>query len=309
MIYDDINNLYLDILKKLVEDGQLKGKRRELAFLTFSLTNLDKNILFSPFAQRNWPWILREASDRIFGVENPGTSFRYSKNWENRIEDSGYYSYHYANRLNVQMKELLSKKIQGRDKIVHVWNKDDINLKGRQPCTIIMQPVMEHDDKLSLVVYMRNNDMINIFPSDVFIHSTYFKYWSTYFGYEYKNLYWVATVAYYQKKRDVLQFPQRLLAEWDKDYQSFTETKWDKSLLTELSFKEELEQSARLGSLGSNLIDEIGAFSVPYAQEWYMIMLLAEFKAAGKKDEFKEVFSRTWHTEFNFIKDSITPPK
>lgn len=310
MIIDDINAGYLEIIKRLSEEGIVKGKRRELVFLNFTLTDMDKNILFFPFAQRNWPWILREASDRIFGVENPGTSFKYSKNWENRIEDSGLYSYHYANRLNGQMKELLSKKIHARDKIVQVWQKEDSYIKGRQPCTIIMQPIMEADDKLSLVVYMRNNDMINIFPSDVFIHSTYFKYWATHYGYEYKNLYWIAGVAYYQKKRDVLEFPRRLLNEWKDDYSIVKTTKWDKILIEELSLKEDIEKGFEDATKDDRyFIDAISLFNSAYVREWYMIMLLAHAKQTNDKEMFDSAYNRHWETEFSLIRESITPLK
>lgn len=309
MMYDDINNAYLDILTQLLEQGEIKGKRREKIFLTFTLSNLDKNVLFFPFAQRNWPWILREASDRIFNVSNPGNAFRYSKNWENRIEESGYFSYHYSDRLGDQLEKLLTKKIQSRDKIVSIWDKDDVDLKGRQPCTIIFQPIMEADDKLSLVVYMRNNDIINIFPSDVFIHSTYFKYWAASAGIEYKNLYWVAAVAYYQKKRDKLEFPQRLLAEWSQDYSTIVATGWNVDLVDELKLKEETEQYLLSGGRLQQAVDDLNLFKVDYPREWLMIMLLANAKQAGQKDIFEELLKMNWRTEFGILKESITPPK
>lgn len=310
MKFEDINTGYTKILKNIIENGELKGKRREIIFLNFTLEDMDKNILFFPFAQRNWPWILRETSDRIFNITNPGTSFKYSKNWENRIEDSGLYSYHYANRLNGQMKELLSKKIHSRDKIVQVWQKDDVHMKGRQPCTIIFQPIMEADNKLSLVVYMRNNDMINIFPSDVFIHSTYFKYWATYYGHDYKNLYWIAGVAYYQKKRDVLQFPQRLITEWNDDYSKVNSTKWNKSLIEELTLKENIEATFNDETKNDYyFIDAVNLFKIPYVREWYMTMLLAKAKQQGDKDVFQDIVRRHWETEFRLIKNSITGPK
>ena len=113
---DDINNIYYDILKELYEYGNILGKRKEIPFVTFTLTDLDKNVLFFPFAQRNWPWILRECSDRIFSIKNPGLSHWYSKNWENRIEDTGLYSYHYSDRMNGQMEKLLRTKLHARDK-------------------------------------------------------------------------------------------------------------------------------------------------------------------------------------------------
>lgn len=87
---DDINRIYFNAINDLYNSGNIVGKRKEQPFLTFTLTNSDKNILLAPlFAHRNWPWILRECSDRLFGIKNPGIAFRYSKNWENRQEDSG----------------------------------------------------------------------------------------------------------------------------------------------------------------------------------------------------------------------------
>lgn len=309
MINEDINDLYLDILRKLQETGEVKAKRREVIFLTFTLTDMDKNVLFFPFAQRNWPWILREASDRIFNVANPGTAFNYSKNWENRIEESGFFSYHYADRLNSQMQDVLAKRIQSRDKIVQVWKEGDYELTGRQPCTITMQPVMEHDNKMSLIVYMRNNDMINIFPSDVFIHSTYFKYWAARRGLEYKNLYWIAAVAYYQKKRDKLEFSQRLLQQWSQNYSNLKTTKWDIELTDELAYKEEVEESLRGGSSLQQAIDSSYLFKSDYAREWLLIMLLAYAKKNKQVEEFEHIYRLPWITEFSLLKESITPPK
>ena len=115
-VRDDINNIYYDILKELYSKGNLKGKRKEVPFITFTLTDLDKNFLFFPFAQRNWPWILRECSDRLFQLANPGIASWYSKNWENRKEDGGLYSYHYTDRLNGQMQKHL-------DNVSHVEDR------------------------------------------------------------------------------------------------------------------------------------------------------------------------------------------
>lgn len=305
MVKDDINDLYLSVMRDVQEYGEIKAKRREIIFLTFTLTNMDKNVLFFPFAQRNWPWILREASDRIFNVGNPGTAYKYSKNWENRIEGSGYFSYHYANRLASQMDNVLSKRIQSRDKIVQVWQTGDYDLEGRQPCTITMQPVMENDDKMSLIVYMRNNDMVNIFPSDIFIHSTYFKYWAAKHDIKYKNLYWVAAVAYYQKKRDELKFVERLVEQWTNNYDSITPTMWTKELTDQLALKELFERQFPKSDFESQLKE----LSIPYVNEWYRIMLLAQFKQQKMKSEFEYVQQMKWQTEFSLLKDSITPPR
>jgi thymidylate synthase len=304
---EDINKLYNKILDDLNSKGTIKAKRRELMFYTFSLTNLDKNILFFPFAQRNWPWILREASDRIFNVKNPGKAFNYSKNWENRIEDSGYFSYHYSNRLNTQMQELLSKKKHSRDKIISVWNKSDIDLNGRQPCTIIMQPIMESDDKMSLVVYMRNNDMINIFPSDVFIHSTYFKYWAIENNIEYKNLYWVSAVAYYQKKRDELNFINRLLNSWDTNYDNLEipTHKWTKDTTDDLKLKEHYESINLWESSSKIVLDSLNNFKTDYIRDWMKIMLLYNYKKNNDKENYKNIHNTVFNSEFRQIKNKI----
>ena len=301
IISNDVNQVYLKILELISTEGKIKGKRRETIFLTFTLFDVNKNVLFFPFAQRNWPWILREASDRIFNVKNPGLSYKYSKNWENRIEPSGLYSYHYANRLDKQMDEVLSKKIHSRDKIISVWEKSDYNLEGRQPCTIIMQPIMEDDNKMSLVVYMRNNDVINILPSDIFIHSTYFKYWATKKGIEYKNLYWVAGVAYYQKKRDVLEFPQRLIRDWKDDYTKITPTRWNQEIISDLESKENIESN--FINLDASL-NSISNLKTDYVKEWTKIMLLHKLKRE-KNSILRDILSEDWKTEFKIIRDSL----
>lgn len=311
-VYNDVNDLYKSILSEVKNKGELKGKRREVPFLTFTLDDIDKNVLFFPFAQRNWPWVLRECSDRLAGVKNPGTAFNYSKNWDNRKEDSGYYSYHYSDRLNGQMDRLLSTKIHGRDKIVNVWEKGDYEIKGRQPCTITMQPMMEADDTLSMVVYMRNNDMINIFPSDVFIHSTYLKYWATKKGLKYGKVYWVSAVAYYQKKRDVLNFPQRLLDQWEHTYDSagIKPTIWTQDHIDDFEKKEVAEAWLRNPTTPINPVDtEKDYFKTDYMKEWYWITLLFHLRQDKQKDLFKFIQGPEWKTEFKLIKDSILPPK
>jgi len=307
----DINNIYQEILYDLKKNGQIKAKRREKYFLTFTLSNMDKNILFFPFAQRNWPWILREASDRIFNKTNPGTAFNYSKNWENRIEDSGYFSYHYADRLGNQMNDMLSKRKQSRDKIVQVWQQGDYQLNGRQPCTIIMQPFLEEDDKMSLIVYMRNNDMINIFPSDVFIHSTYFKYWAVENDIEYKNLYWMSAIAYYQKKRDQLNFVNRLLDAWSLNYQTgkYEPHKWTKETVEDLKLKEHYESINLWDSGPDKLIKDISNFKTNYIKDWFKIMALGNYKLQGNRNNFLKVYNTIFDSEFREIKKSITPPK
>lgn len=311
MVESDVNNLYYDILSDLKNDGKLNAKRREKYFLTFTLNNMNRNILFFPFAQRNWSWILREASDRIFQVSNPGKAFNYSKNWENRIEDSGYFSYHYSDRLNSQMEDLISKRKQSRDKIIQVWKEGDYELDGRQPCTIIMQPLMEDDGKMSLIVYMRNNDMINIFPSDVFIHSTYFKYWAIENNIEYKNLYWIAAVAYYQKKRDKLNFIERLLDQWELDYSKAKVEPhvWTKETNEDLRLKEHYESINIWDSKIDKVIESISNFKTDYVRDWMKIMMLANYKKQGKKNEFNSIYDLEFNSEFSIIKKSITAPK
>jgi len=304
--YDDVNRLYKDILLEIYEKGELKGKRKEVPFMTFTLTDLDKNVLFFPFSQRNWPWILRECSDRLMGIKNPGISFNYSKNWENRIEDSGRYSYHYSDRLNGQMEALLKSKVHSRDKIVHVWEQEDYHSKGRQPCTIIMQPFMEANDTLSMVVYMRNNDMINIFPSDIFIHSTYLKYWATKRKLKYGKIYWVSAIAYYQKKRDKLKFVERLLDQWDTDYTEIQSTPWDNKILDDLIEKEKIEQHF---VDDPSFLEKDPILETDYVQEWFWIMQLYHFRKTKNKQAFEKLTKRPWLSEFSLIKESILPPK
>jgi hypothetical protein len=303
---DDINRIYFNAISDLYQLGNLTGKRKELPFLNFTLTNSDKNILLAPmFAQRNWPWILRECSDRLFSIKNPGIAFRYSKNWENRQEDSGLYSYHYSDRLNGQMKELLSKNKHGRDKIVMVWNKGDTGIDGRQPCTIFLQPFMEHDNKMSMLVTMRNNDMINIFPSDIFIHSSYLKFWCIKNNIEYKNIYWVSAIAYYQKKRDKIKFVDRLINQWNGNYDNIQTTHWDKDIINDLEIKETIEANVRDGGK----IELINGLKTPYVREWTNIMLMAEAKMRDDKETFSQLKNLTWTTEFAFIRDSLLTQK
>ena len=305
VVDDDINRIYYSILKDIYELGHIDGKRKELPFFTFTLLNPDKNILLFPFSQRNWPWILRECSDRLFSIKNPGIAFRYSKNWENRQEDSGLYSYHYSDRLNGQMKELLSKNKHSRDKIVMVWNKGDTDINGRQPCTIFLQPFMEYDNKMSMLVTMRNSDIVNIFPSDIFIHSSYLKYWCVKNDIEYKNIYWVSAVAYYQKKRDRIKFVERLLDRWTGNYNNLQTSHWNKDIVSDLELKEDIEKNVRSGGK----IELTNNLKTPYVREWTNIMLMAEAKIRNDKELFTQLKNLEWTTEFRLIRDSLLTKK
>lgn len=311
--FNDINSFYLNLLKEINSRGKIKGKRKEIYFMTFSLEDIDKNVLFFPFAQRNWPWILRECSDRLFSVKNPGIAFRYSKNWENRQEEGGLYSYHYSDRLLDQIEKVFKSKIHSRDKVISVWDKSDLDLDGRrQPCTIVLQPFMENDNKMSMMCVLRNNDMVNIFPSDIFIHSTYLKFWCAKRNIEYKNIYWVSAVAYYQKKRDEMKFVDRLLDQWKDDYAtlSIQTTHWIPDIVKDLQVKEDIEEMARRIHPGNWTFSEwLSHINSPYVSEWARIMLLAEAKKKKDKEIFKEILVQPWVTEFGIIKDSIESPK
>jgi thymidylate synthase len=209
------------------------------------------------------------------------------------------------------MERLLGTKVHSRDKIVHVWERDDYYAKGRQPCTIIMQPFTEADNRLSMIVYMRNNDMINIFPSDIFIHSTYLKYWAIKRKLEYGNIYWVSAIAYYQKKRDKLKFTKRLLEEWKHNYYiaQIKPTHWDRDILDDLELKERYEAKLRGEEIDLEYGPALSDFRTDYVREWCKIMTLYHYRASKLKDQFEELSRSAWHTEFGLIKDSILPPR
>lgn len=297
--YDDINEYYRFIIKEIQEHGNLIGKRRELPFQVFTLTNLDHNILFFPTGNRNWGWVLRECSDRISNIKNPGESYKFSKLWENRkqVGDKKLYSYHYSNRMDTQLRDLLSKKKHSRDKILTIWSPEDLQTNLRQPCTIIMQPFQEHDGKFSLVVYMRNNDMINIFPSDIFIHSTYFKYWTTKLELEYKNIYWVSAIAYYPKKRDTVNYINRMLSAWKHGYNNIPCEKWSSETISDFEMKEIAELKLLNGEI--NIDDAVSysdIFKTQYIKEWYLFMVNSILKMQKKKTKQFD-----YQTEFKLL--------
>jgi hypothetical protein len=181
-------------------------------------------------------------------------------------------------------------------------------MDGRQPCTIIMQPIMEHDDRLSIVVYMRNNDMINIFPSDIFIHTSYLKYWAAKKGLKYGKVYWVSAVAYYQKKRDKLNFPRRLIDQWEYTYETanICTTEWNNDIIEDFIVKEGHERQLREDSFYAKNDVKL---KTDYMKEWYDIMRLYHLKKIKDRKTFEYLMKRDWHTEFSLIKDSITSPR
>jgi len=161
---------------------------------------------------------------------------------------------------------------------------------------------------MSLIVYMRNNDMINIFPSDIFIHTSYFKYWCVKNNIEYKNLYWISAVAYYQKKRDFLNFTQRIINQWKDSYDNIQTTKWDKNLIEELELKEEHEKKILLSTSKQRTYKIpifISNLKNDYVKEWYKIIGLKLSRLDSNKDSFDNIFNSTWNTEFKLIKDTI----
>jgi hypothetical protein len=115
-------------------------------------------------------------------------------------------------------------------------------------------------------------------------------------------LYWVAAVAYYQKKRDELNFIKRLIDQWAKNYNGISATKWDSKIIDDYHLKEQCEQKG-VEYWKDKFKNKL--FESSYIDEWFKIMLLARFKMANMKEQYRELYNMSFNTEFSFIKEKM----
>lgn len=122
----------------------------------------------------------QEIKDRCSGKPlNPGNSYKIrSDMWNKFLEDSGKFSYQYAERLwtNQQFENvinILSKDSGTRQAVLSIWNPDkDMDLSklgggNRIPCSLNYQFLIRND-RLHCIYSMRSNDFLGHHVIDLY---------------------------------------------------------------------------------------------------------------------------------------------
>lgn len=203
-IFGDLNVAYEEIRRDLLETGVwhsghsyqdkvVEGDERfdfmELSPYLWTFTdpgNHKKLLAFIDEQDLDLNWISFETSERMFlsqeletGDErlNPGKAWKLREVWEPFIEDTGQFSYTYANRFSINNQwewaiEELTEHPTSRQVIigVHDWKTDNLNAGGthRIPCSMFYH-LMIRDEKLNLHYVMRSCDIHTHFPYDVIL--------------------------------------------------------------------------------------------------------------------------------------------
>lgn len=99
---------------------------------------------------------------------------KYTKNWDRMSDDGIHVNSNYGYCIQKKygfdqweyVKELLSKKSETRQAVMHIKTADNAESKDVN-CTVCLQFLIR-DNKLYMTVYMRSNDLWYGFPYDVF---------------------------------------------------------------------------------------------------------------------------------------------
>jgi len=201
---DNFNNIYIQILEKISEEGQFIGKTRDISELSFCLTNPRK---FQLFYKKNWMWAYVELLDRFSGM-NPGTAYQYRPNWEKKLKkEGGTFDYSYGEVWEDQLPNiigLLKKSKNSREAIMTMWNPVYLIRQQhfkRRPCTLTYHFYIR-DKKVNLSVNMRTNDVINLLPYDVLHNCILLDYVCASLSLGRGHYYHHATHAYWPKRRE-----------------------------------------------------------------------------------------------------------
>lgn len=209
IIEKTFHEVYIHVLRHLLNNGILVAKSKMVENLTFTLSNPENSLINHA---KNWNWALHEGLNRMAWEEprlmNPGTAYMFRPNWKKKLEkEGGRFCYSYGERYFKQIPQILKalKSKSEREAILTMWDDDYLinrYVYKRRPCTIALH-FYRYKDKLSCQCFMRTSDVMNMLPYDVFHHTLMQRYIATYLGIEMGFFHFTAGIAYYQKKRDV----------------------------------------------------------------------------------------------------------
>ena len=211
---NNINQIYREMLLTVSQTGILEGKTRDLLSTQVVLTDPTFNLIG---LDKNWRWCFQELLDRMSGSvvsgfpssrQNPGLAFIYRPAWKAKLaKEKGRFHYSYGDIYKDQVpaiiKQLKSTKTS-REAILNMWHGDYLlNQKtyNRRPCTLTIH-FMVREKKLHCWVNMRSNDIINLFPYDVFHHTMLQQYIAARLGLGLGHYHHSSSHSYYPKKRE-----------------------------------------------------------------------------------------------------------
>lgn len=117
------------------------------------------------------PWAEKEFQERISKKSiNPGEAWQEWKAfWAPKLV-GGKFDYTYSERCSPQLDALITKlktDSTTRRAILLIYYPNDINSKGRVPCTVASQYVIRNN-KLCSLYLLRSSDIVNLLPADLY---------------------------------------------------------------------------------------------------------------------------------------------
>jgi len=216
----NFTELYIDLLKLIVDAGELEAKTREIFPATIVLENPELSLLYH---KKNWNWCFQELFDRMSGIfnqppicANPGLAYKYRPAWKKKLAKEGdQFHYAYGEVYNTQVPAIikqLKKQRTTREAIINVWNSNYLEHQldfNRRPCTLTIH-FMIRNKKLYCFVNMRTNDVINLLPYDVFHHTFLQRYIAHELNLELGTYTHTASHMYYPKRRELRNYFEKV---------------------------------------------------------------------------------------------------
>ena len=163
------------------------------------LDGSDKDKMFD-WAKKHFPnydgtlewaeaWFQERISGKPFNPD-PSTKLRWNY-WSQFTKPDGSFSYTYSQRMYWQIDAVLKKmrsNLYMRGAIISIWDPhQDIYMMGRErvPCSISYHFLVRRTldgDQLHLIYYIRSQDLVNHFPSDVYCAIRLGEYFSEQLG-------------------------------------------------------------------------------------------------------------------------------
>ena len=210
-VSDDVNELYLALVRELVDHGQEVYGTKELCNVKFTLTNPKNSIVRIPERKTSKKYLLAENIWYAAGHNEVSFIGQFASLW-NRLSDDGVtnnsaygYIMKYKHGFNQIEKiiEMLSKNPDNRRAIINinVPNEDIIETHDEQ-CTIFLQFLIR-DNKLNMTACMRSNDIINGLTNDIVAFTGLQQYIAYRLGIEVGDYtHFDSSLHYYHNERD-----------------------------------------------------------------------------------------------------------
>lgn len=198
-----LNEVYLAVLKDVLNTGLKTINTKELIGCSYSLTNIDANKLTGHIQKTrklDYNFCRSFANSIIMGDSNFSNikfmSERAKQFANAKLPDNlpANFSLAYGARIKMQEANMLKQlKADSRRAIMHIWHPDDYLLlddaefKGEFACTSSLQ-FFNRGNKLHQHVHMRSSNAYSILPIDIFNFTELQKHYADLIGLEYGNI-------------------------------------------------------------------------------------------------------------------------